>query len=161
MSEKNKLWYFDPPYHPSALSGGKDAPYMCGFSEDDVREMTEILHNDKKETFGEIKYFIKSDYNPKYRYEEEYDKEKRDKKLLESLQNSYHDFDVLEENDKNSKQYKENGIDYYVECLGDFGKGATDNENEKTMGREYIWCRGNYQGEEIDDWKYNGKENIV
>lgn len=155
MSKKNKLWYFDPPYHPATLFGGENAPYMVGFPIELVHEMTGILHNDRMNEFGEIKYFIKSDYNPKYRYEEEYVAVKKDIALLQELQNAYHDFDVLEENDKNSTQYEDKDIEYYVECIGDFGKGANDNEG-KAQGREYIWCRGNYQGEESSNWKYNG-----
>lgn len=126
MSKKNKLWYFDPPYHPATLFGGENAPYMVGFPIELVHEMTGILHNDRMNEFGEIKYFIKSDYNPKYRYEEEYVAVKKDIALLQELQNAYHDFDVLEENDKNSTQYEDKDIEYYVECIGDFGKGAND-----------------------------------
>lgn len=159
MSKKNKLWYFDPPYHPATLFGGENAPYMVGFPIELVHEMTGILHNDRMNEFGEIKYFIKSDYNPKYRYEEEYVAVKKDIALLQELQNAYHDFDVLEENDKNSTQYEDKDIEYYVECIGDFGKGANDNEG-KAQGREYIWCRGNYQGEESSNWKYNGMEQL-
>lgn len=161
MCKKNKLWYFDPPYHPAALSGGKNAPYMSTFSSDMVHEMTEILHNDRMDEIGEIKYFIKSDYSPKYRYEEECGRQEKDITLLKKLQKAYHDFDVLEENDRNSRNYKDTGIEYYVECIGDFGKGANDSEGEKTQGREYIWCRGNYQGEESSDWKYNGMEQLT
>ena len=118
--------------------------------------VTNLLDSyDRMNEFGEIKYFIKSDYNPKYRYEEEYVAVKKDIALLQELQNAYHDFDVLEENDKNSTQYEDKDIEYYVECIGDFGKGANDNEG-KAQGREYIWCRGNYQGEESSNWKYNG-----
>lgn len=126
MSKKNKLWYFAPPYHPATLFGGENAPYMVGFPIELVHEMTGILHNDRMNEFGEIKYFIKSDYNPKYRYEEEYVAVKKDIALLQELQNAYHDFDVLEENDKNSTQYEDKDIEYYVECIGDFGKGAND-----------------------------------
>lgn len=162
MNKKNKLWYFDPPYHPVTLSRGKDAPYMMGFPIKMVREMTRILHNDRKGEFGEIKYFIKSDYNPKYRYEEEYVAVKKDIALLRKLRKAYHDFDVLEENDKFSRKnkiYRHKKVCYYVECLGDFGKGASDSEG-KREGREYIWCRGNYQGEESSNWKYNGTEQL-
>ena len=160
MSKKNKLWYFDPPYHPATLFGGKDAPYMMGFPMGMVHEMTEILHNDMMDEFGEIKYFIKSDYNPKYRYEEEYSKTDKDLKVLPDLQGAYHDFDVLEENDKNSRRYQDKDIEYYVECIGDFGKGTVDADGKQTFGREYIWCRGNYQGEESSNWKYNGMEQL-
>ncbi len=64
-SSKNKLWYMDSPYHPSTLSGGKDAPYEDTFSIELVSKMTEIIHNDKVNEYGEIDYFIKSDYDPK------------------------------------------------------------------------------------------------
>ncbi len=175
MGKKNKLWYFDPPYHPATLSGGVEAPYMCSFPLKMVKEMTEILHNDKKDEYGELEYFIKSDYNPKYTYEQFYDnlseaiiEEKKSritkyKKQLKESRDAYYDFDMLEENDKNSTRYK--GIDgdvvYYVECLGSFGKGVTDDENGgKLMGREYIWCRGNYQGEKSSTWKYDGTEQL-
>lgn len=160
MGRKNKLWYFDPPYHPATLSGGKNAPYMMAFPIEMVHEMTAILHNDRIDEFGKIKYFIKSDYNPKYRYEEEDDEQVKDIALLQKLQKAYHDFDVLEENDKNSIQYRDKDIKYYVECIGDFGKGASDSEG-KTQGKEYIWCRGNYQGEKSSDWKYNGTEQLA
>lgn len=160
MGRKNKLWYFDPSYYPASLSGGKNAPYMMAFPIEMVHEMTVILHNDRIGEFGEIKYYIKSDYNPKYRYEEEDDEQVKDIALLQKLQKAYHDFDVLEENDKNSIQYRDKGIKYYVECIGDFGKGASDSEG-KTQGREYIWCRGNYQGEKSSDWKYNGTEQLA
>ena len=66
--EKNKLWYFDSPYHPATLSVGKNAPYMMVFPIKMVYEMIGILHNDKIDELREIKYFIKSDYNPQYRY---------------------------------------------------------------------------------------------
>lgn len=161
MGKKNKLWYFDPPYHPATLSGGKNAPYMMAFPIKMVHEMTTILHNDRMDELGEIKYFIKSDYSPKYRYEEECGRQEKDITLLKKLQKAYHDFDVLEENDRNSRNYKDTGIEYYVECIGDFGKGANDSEGEKTQGREYIWYRGNYQGEESSDWKYNGMEQLT
>lgn len=64
-SSKNKLWYMDSPYHPSTLSGGKDAPYEDTFPIKLVSKMTEIIHNDKADEYGKIDYFIKSDYDPK------------------------------------------------------------------------------------------------
>lgn len=173
LGEKDKLWYFDPPYHPATLSGGNAAPYMNTFPLDMVDEMTKILHNERMDEFGRLEYFIKSDYNPKYTYERSCDeweaaKNANDKDLAtkfhkQALQSktAYHDFDRLEENDKNSKECKNSGeVEYYVECIGDFVKGAFDNAGEKTTGREYIWCRGNYQGEESTDWKYRGDEKI-
>lgn len=64
-STKNVLWYMDSPYHPSTLSGGNDAPYEDTFNIELVSKMTQIIHNDDIETYGEIDYFIKSDYDPK------------------------------------------------------------------------------------------------
>ena len=63
--DKNKLWYLDSPYHPSTLNNGADAPYEDTFSIELVSKMTEIIHNDKMDEYGELEYFIKSDYDPK------------------------------------------------------------------------------------------------
>ena len=46
---------------------------------------------------------------------------------------------MLEENDKNSRRYQDKDIEYYVECIGDFGKGTVDADGKQTFGREYIW----------------------
>lgn len=79
----NKLWYFDSPYHPSTLNGGTEAPYEDTFNVESVYKMTQIVHNDMADEYGEIEYFIKSDYDPKdtYRYAiemiEKYETEKR------------------------------------------------------------------------------------
>lgn len=62
---KNILWYMDSPYHPSTLNNGEEAPYEDTFDIELVSKMTEIIHNDKVEDYGEIDYFIKSDYDPK------------------------------------------------------------------------------------------------
>lgn len=141
LAKKHKLWYFDPPYHPVTLSNKKDAPYEETFDIDTVREITSILHNENIEEYGELEYFIKSDYNPKYMYHFE--------KYGEI---AIHDFDVLEENDSSSTEFKSESdeVDYYVECIGEFPKGAVDSEGDRGIGREYIWCRGNYQGNVIE-----------
>ena len=62
---KNKLWYLDSPYHPSTLNNGADAPYEDTFPIEYVSKMTEIIHNDKADEYGELEYLIKSDYDPK------------------------------------------------------------------------------------------------
>lgn len=62
---KNILWYMDSPYHPSTLNNGEEAPYEDTFNIELVGKMTEIIHNDKTNEYGEIDYFIKSDYDPK------------------------------------------------------------------------------------------------
>ena len=64
-SDKNKLWYLDSPYHPSTLNNGADAPYEDTFDIESVSKMTKIIHGDKSTEYGEIDYFIKSDYDPK------------------------------------------------------------------------------------------------
>ena len=63
--DKNKLWYLDSPYHPSTLNNGEEAPYEDTFDIELVSKMTEIIHNDNTEVYGELDYFIKSDYDPK------------------------------------------------------------------------------------------------
>jgi len=78
----NKLWYFDSPYHPCTLNGGTVAPYEDTFDIDLVYKMTQIVHNDRAKEYGEIEYFIKSDYDPKDTYKfaldmkDKYNKEK-------------------------------------------------------------------------------------
>ena len=62
---KNILWYMDSPYHPSTLNNGEEAPYEDTFDIELVSKMTEIIHNDNTEVYGELDYFIKSDYDPK------------------------------------------------------------------------------------------------
>lgn len=175
----NKLWYFDPPYHPAALSGGEPAPYEDTFTLDMTREMVTILHNDNVDVYGELQYFIKSDYNPKNAYEDflnnlnyaetrkkgapkesyEYYNNYIDRmtKQISASKDAYHDFDALEQNDKHSSNYETESekIEYYVVFIGEFNKGAyDDSKEERSKGREYIWCRGNYQGD-ILDWEYN------
>lgn len=83
----NKLWYFDPPYHPATLPleyGGK-ALYEFAFDYSMVSEMTDILLNNQEDIYGRLEYFVKSDYDPHvFKEELEADKadtEKRIKKL--------------------------------------------------------------------------------
>ena len=155
LKHVNKLWYFDSPYHPATLSRSEPAPYEDTFSIVDTREMTKILHGDFVKTYGEIEYFIKSDYDPKYIYEmklkeslEEKLEESIKKKLEESIKEikkHYNDFDVLEENIKwdGHEANTENPVFYKI-FLGEFYKGADDKVGQRMKGREYIWCRGNY-----------------
>lgn len=169
----NKLWYFDPPYHPATLCGGNVAPYEDSFSLEDARAMVDVLHGDYKKEYGSLDYFIKSDYNPKYTHlklVEEYEDAKyksrieskknknsikaktyrayvnRMKKQVKLSKDSYHDFDKLEDNIKHGDDEANlENPEFYVTCLGEFDKGAMDSENgTKLRGREYIWCRGNY-----------------
>lgn len=166
----NILWYFDPPYHPYCLNGMKEAPYANSFNYEDTIKMTKILAGEIKD-YGEIKYFIKSDYNPKVtsnnakRTLEEFKeqgnktatkskdsekskdsdvskstfKEKLKKQcqaIMEHYDEMQHDFDSIEDTEKG----------FLCLCVGGFDKGvlAKDENNRlfKTVGEEYIWCRG-------------------
>lgn len=167
--ENNKLWYFDPPYHPATLCGGKDAPYEDTFNIELAREMARILHGDYANIYGELQYFIKSDYSPrvlmqqykeeykdairkatkgtpreiKLKYTEIYNSRKDDMKKLREYA---HDFDILEENVEWFR-HSANKMNpkFYRVLVGEFDKGSLDKENRTTgKGREYIWCRGNY-----------------
>lgn len=153
-ANKNILWYFDPPYHPATLAGGKPAAYEDTFPINMTLEMTEILHNDHIEEYGELFYFIKSDYCPKdcyddkkkdldiakKKYAEKLSKQaatQQDKDIVDKLQRAvdeleahYHDFDCLETGE------------YYREEIGTFSKGGEGEDNTKTKGTEFIWCRG-------------------
>jgi len=151
-SRRNKLWYFDPPYHPATLFGAKPAPYEDTFSEELTLKMTDILANEHKDEYGELFYFIKSDYDPKNCHEVNLselksaekklkskggvasDEEEKDlKKLREKVkvtQAAFHHFDKLE-----SGEYRKIKV-------GTFSKGGEGEDNTKTKGTEFIWCRG-------------------
>lgn len=162
----NKLWYFDPPYHPATLAGGLEAPYEDTFTIDLAKEMTELLHNEHTEVYGELKHFIKSDYDPKWCYDQETQKleamkakagtptgeakaniKKSEERVAELLK-AYHDFDVLEENIADSESYKsDKSKQQYIKIeVGEFDKGGFVKDGEdnvvKTKGKEFIWCRG-------------------
>ncbi|ODR38509.1 DNA adenine methylase [Eisenbergiella tayi] len=116
LGKKIKIWYFDPPYHPCTLAGENSAPYADTFSEAMTNEMTKILHGDFEEEYGTLDYFMKSDYDPKSKVPETHE--------------CYHDFDCLE-------------VPPFCKiCVGSFDKGAVDGKGVKTIGNEYIWCRG-------------------
>lgn len=181
----NKLWYGDSPYHPATLNGAKAAPYEDTFNLVMAREMIDILHWDYKDIYGEIEYFIKSDYSPKYTSEQfsqqlqeaekkltEEGKKGKKKEKITSYKNyiarmkkqlafseaCLHDFDKREEN-LEWEGHKANTTNpvFYVNSLGEFDKGAVSAENEtKLREKEFIWCRGNY----IADL-YNNKEGVI
>ena len=173
-ANKNKLWYFDPPYHPWCLHAGEDAPYADTFTVELANEMIDILHGDREDEFGKLEYFIKSDYDPKVAYE-----------TAKREVNNSHDghpitwykklIDMETGNDNKKSEYKlkkyEAGITWTKGmvttlfdrlevypfckiCVGGFDKGANlgkDNESRKSVGHEYIWCRGFSKGyEEIE-----------
>lgn len=117
----NVIWYFDPPYHAATLNksngfsadgkkierkNARPAPYEDSFKPEDTRKMTEIL--------TQMKWFIKSDYDPKYFFKPD--------------ENYYHDFDALEDKEKG----------FYKELLGFFHKGTSSGNDE---GMEVIWSR--------------------
>lgn len=169
----NKLWYGDSPYHPATLNGAEAAPYEDTFNLVMAREMIDILHGDYKDIYGEIEYFIKSDYSPKYTSEQfrqqlqeaekklaEEEKKGKKKEKITSYKNyiarmkkqlafseaCLHDFDKLEENLawEGHKANTTNPV-FYVNSLGEFDKGAVSADNgTKLKGKEFIWCRGNY-----------------
>lgn len=136
-----KLFYFDPPYNPYTLNGGKDAPYADSFTLEMSEEMTDILSGKHVKEYGEIEFFVKSDYSLKQTLSNalaELQREKpRQKKWLETLVSI----------DKNTPEHVSKSFDdleKYPYCripLGTFDKGAMS-EDEKTQGYEFIWCRG-------------------
>ena len=169
VGEYNKLWYFDPPYHPATLCGGKKAPYEDTFDERLAREMVKILHGNYANIYGELQYFIKSDYSPRVLLQQ-YKEECKDairkatkgtpSEIKQKYKNIYkemnkdlirlrkyaHDFDILEENVEWFR-HSANKMNpkFYRVLVGEFDKGSLDKENRTTeKGREYIWCRGNY-----------------
>lgn len=156
FEKKNILWYFDPPYHPVCLHGGKDAPYADSFTEDLSNEMTDILHGDREEEFGKLEYFIKSDYDPKEALQRA---EAAVKLGDESEESQLPWYKRLLEREKNNKEIstlfdKLEVYPFCKICVGGFDKGAiagSGDNKKKNVGQEYIWCRGFSKGyEEIE-----------
>lgn len=146
---KNKLWYFDPPYHPYTLHGGEDAPYTDSFTLDMAMDMVEILNGSKEKEYGKLEYFIKSDYDPKEALE-------RAKKVMEKFDEDKDDYGnsqlnwyrELIEIDISDPECVSEAFDSLEEfpftkiCVGRFDKGVMTGEDIKSVGEEYIWCRG-------------------
>lgn len=152
----NKLWYFDPPYHPYTLHGGKDAPYADTFDLDMATEMVDILAGEKEKDYGKLEYFIKSDYDTQEalkRAKEEIAKEKRktegDTSVKVSSQISWYR-ELVELDKKDTKNVSEaftkiESYPFCKICVGEFDKGGNieiDEEAKKSTGFEYIWSRG-------------------
>ena len=136
----NILFYFDPPYYSETLSLGEDAPYDYTFSTSDTKKMTDILVNTP-----ELKYFIKSDYDPKDTIRTAEYELKNNDKLSKSLKDFYtsrlteplkseiiHIFDSLEDESKGFQKI----------CVGGFDKGAIKLDGNTSIGNEYIWTKG-------------------
>lgn len=161
LARKNKLWYFDPPYHPYCLYAGKDAPYANTFSVEMADEMVKILAGSKKEEYGEIAYFIKSDYDPKYALKNAEERLEQIKKGTYKTSDDqvkwFNEIRKIEEETPGAVS----GVFASLEkepfckiCVGGFDKGAVDANGMRDMGLEYIWCRGfekGYAGESETD----------
>jgi site-specific DNA-adenine methylase len=149
--EKNKLYYFDPPYFPWSLWGGKDAPYEFTFSDDMSYEMLRILAGFENSEYGEIPYFIKSDYDYTEAYRNACDKgyvdkleENDDNEALATV-NKIKEFINRVGKDEIEKTF--NKLEEYPYCkinVGSFDKGVVlkKGATEKSKGEEYVWCRG-------------------
>lgn len=144
---KNKLWYFDPPYHPYTLYGGKDAPYADSFTLDMALEMVDIL-NGSKEEYGRLEYFIKSDYDPKEAVERAKRVIKRcneDPNYTNSQLDWYKKLLIENKNKPGNVSEAFNSLEEFPFtkiCVGRFDKGVMTGKDIKSVGEEYIWCRG-------------------
>lgn len=125
---KNKLWYFDPPYHPYCLYNSDIAPYADTFSIELANEMINILHGDKENDYGKLDYFIKSDYDPA---EVNGIVTEKGEPTLKEVQDLY----------KKLEEYP-----FCKICVGSFNKGAIVSTGKNSIGMEYIWCRGYKEG---------------
>jgi len=119
LALENKLWYFDPPYHPATLYAGNEAPYEDKFSWGLSREMVSILHNEKVEVYGELEYFIKSDYDPKDTYEQ----------FKESLEAAKRKLDKLKE--EHAELWEENKFSRFYNDL--FGSDSVQNLSDGSV----------------------------
>lgn len=149
LAGKNKLWYFDPPYHPDCLYAGEDAPYAETFTKTLANEMVDILAGEKEDEVGTLEYFIKSDYDPQYILTiarrdvnvEAVSKQRRD---------WYKDLIKREDHDNKheiSKIMAKLEVSPFCKiCVGGFDKGSIQADHKKGVGMEYIWCRGFPEG---------------
>ena len=161
LKTKNKLWYFDPPYHPLCLYAGEDAPYADTFSEKMANEMVDILAGDRESEFGEIPYFIKSDYDPKHTLEIA-KRDVDDSSIKPQRKEWYQKILYMEagDNEYNKDVGKRKWYPKMIStifdklekfpfckiCVGGFDKGTVQGNGEKGIGQEYIWCRGFPEG---------------
>ena len=136
-----KFFYCDPPYHKYTLNGGKEAPYADSFTLEMSEEMTDILSGKHKDVYGDIEYFMKSDYSLKQTLSNALIELKREHPRQKTW------LETLVEINKNTPEHVSKSFDdleKYPYCripLGTFDKGAMS-EDEKTQGYEFIWCRG-------------------
>lgn len=139
FGSKNILWYFDPPYYEFCLNGTDAAPYANSFEEKDTLIMTDILVG-KDLSYGELHYFIKSDYNPKETLKKARAELSSGKELSENQKKTYksvveraemmqHIFDSIEESP------------FIAFSVGNFDKGAIV-AGEVSVGDEWVWCKG-------------------
>lgn len=147
LAGKNKLWYFDPPYHPCCLYAGEDAPYAETFPEKMANEMVDILAGEKENEFGAIEYFIKSDYDPQYVLTVA--RRDVDSVGIKPERKEWYK-ELLEREEKNHEisniMAKLEVPPFCKICVGGFDKGSIQANNKKGVGMEYIWCRGFSEG---------------
>lgn len=136
-----KLFYFDPPYHPYTLHGGKEAPYADSFTVEMSEEMTDILSGNQSEVYGSIDYFVKSDYSLK----ETLNKAKTDIKRKKCPQKDWlNELISIDKKNPEAVSHSFDALEVFPYCripLGTFDKGAIS-EEERTQGYEFIWCKG-------------------
>lgn len=151
VDEKGKqkedvIWYLDPPYHAATLnkSNGlaedqdtgeissknkeeRPAPYEDSFEYEQTMAMTYLLSG--------MKWFIKSDYDPYYYFDDPNKTEKIRKGTVKS--DYYHDFDIIENLDRG----------FVRELLGTFKKGTVSGHD---VGMEVIWTRYDGTPDSVD-----------
>ena len=161
VRRSNKLYYFDPPYHPAALYGAEEAPYEDTFTYDMAAEMVNILHGNYIKDYGSIDYFIKSDYDVVRPVQEAW----KDAGIRNGNKSVIYNR-IKGKNDDELKPYEKiifhDGLNNSVGnvfkplekypfckiCIGSFDKGVINESGNKRIGEEYIWCKGFPKGYE-------------
>lgn len=144
-----KLEYFlKSDYNPKYNLRGYEQ--IISDTELKIRETENKLKTTRK---NEENKFLKERLEKLKRYKVRYEKQ------LKACEKAAHDFDILEENDKESSEYYKkkgkNEPEYYIDVLGEFNKGVKDDyTGEVLKGTEFLWCRGNYSVETAG--VYNG-----
>lgn len=139
---KSKLWYFDEPYDADTMRG-VIAPYSNSFPLSETEAIVEILNGSREKEFGEIKYFIRSNYDPKWAVEDALIQKKKNSKSYKRYTKAYNY--IIDNSDIIKHKYDsiEDRANGFIKlCLGGFDRNVITEEDGRPTGYEYIWTHG-------------------
>lgn len=140
--DKSKLWYFDEPYDADTMRG-VIAPYSNSFPLSETEAIVEILSGSREKEFGEIKYFIRSNYDPKWAVEDALIQKSKNSKSYRRYTKAYNY--IIDNSDTIKHKYDsiEDRANGFIKlCLGGFDRNVITEEDGRPTGYEYIWTHG-------------------